>query len=163
MIATIKKLNDVPVAVFEREMKHSPKEVWDYLTENDKLKQWFSELEVKSLEKGGHILFDFQDGNYEKMEILDVKMEEVLEFVWPPKNTVRFELNDKDGHCQLIFKQFLYEITEHTAKDLAGWHVCLQVIETLLNGEEVKDRKASWERVYPKYVEVVKPYLTASI
>jgi uncharacterized protein YndB with AHSA1/START domain len=159
MYAKIEAIQDVPVAIFHQKLNHSPKKVWAYLTENNKIKQWFPELEVKALNKGGAILFDFHDGNYEEMEILDVKTEEILEFVWPPKNTVRFELADEQGICGLIFKQFLHEITEHTAKDLAGWHVCLNVIETLLNEQEIRDRKENWEKVYPKYVEIVKPYL----
>jgi len=44
--------------------------VWAWLTENEKLKQWFLELRIGSLQEGGKILFDMSNGTFEEMEIL---------------------------------------------------------------------------------------------
>lgn len=151
MIARIEKLDQVKTAVYVRRLNHSAAEVWAYLTENEKLKQWFSELEIQSLEPGGVIHFNFGDGNYEQIEILDVETNKRFSFTWPPKNTVRFELKETAGGCELTFREFLYEIDDHTAKDLTGWHVCLDVIEALLDGKSIENRKEYWEKYYPIY------------
>lgn len=42
-------------------------------------------------------------------------------------------------------------MTEHTARDVAGWHVCLDVIEKVLKDEPVQNRKEEWDKVYPEY------------
>jgi uncharacterized protein YndB with AHSA1/START domain len=42
--------------------------VWAWLTENEKLKQWFLELRIDSLQEGGKILFDMSNGTFEEME-----------------------------------------------------------------------------------------------
>lgn len=39
--------------------------------------------------------------------------------------------------------------------EVSGWHVCLDVIEVLLNGEEFGDRKHAWEEQYKVYTGLV--------
>lgn len=158
MIAKIVKEADVVVAVYERKLHHSVDDVWAYLTENNKLQQWFPELEIQDLKVDGEIWFDLQNGDFEKMTILQVVPKKILAFTWD-KNTVRFELAATDYGCQLFFKEYLYEISDHTPKDLAGWHVCLDVIEALLQGQTIENRKAHWEKWYPKYQEALQQYI----
>lgn len=155
MIAKIGILDQVKTAVYVRRLNHSAAEVWAYLTENEKLKQWFAELEIQSLESGGVIHFQFGDGNYERIEILDVETNKRFAFKWPPKNTVQFELREIEGGCELMFREFLYEIDDHTAKDLTGWHVCLDMIEALLKGKSMGNRREHWEKLYPAYQEIL--------
>lgn len=62
MIAKIETVEQIPAAVYKRKLNHSVTAVWSYLTENSKLQQWFSELEIKSLERGGEIYFYVGDG-----------------------------------------------------------------------------------------------------
>lgn len=155
MLANIKKENGVVTAVYERRLNHPVHEVWAYLTENNKLKEWFSELEIRELKVGGEIWFDLQDGTFEKMDIIDLIPEKLFAFTWD-KNAVRFELSTTENGCQLIFKEYLYEISEHTPKDLAGWHVCLDVVAALLRGQYIENRKAHWEKWYPQYQKALR-------
>lgn len=156
MIAIIEKTDQENTAVYKRQINHSVAAVWSYLTENEKLQQWFSELEMKDLKPGGEIHFNFGDGNHELIDILDVEPNKLLVFTWPPKNTVRIELNETEHGCELIFKEILHEVDEHTARDLTGWHVCLDVIEALLDGKTIDDRKSEWESHYPAYQELLR-------
>src|SRR5690606_33596916 len=105
--------------------------VWAMLVVNEQLVQWFPELRIEELREGGRILFDMQDGTFEEMTILELEPEAVLAFTWA-KDQVRFELSatEEEG-CRLVFSEQLYTITEHTARDLAGWHICLDVIALL--------------------------------
>ncbi|MEK4358282.1 SRPBCC family protein [Paenibacillus sp. FSL M7-1455] len=137
---------------FVRHLKHPVEKVWSFLTDNDKLKQWFSELRVEDLREGGTLSFDMQNGTYEYFEILELKPLSVLEYTWA-ENRVRFELHPEQEGCRLVFIETVAEVTDHTPKDIAGWDVCLDVIEALLDGRTISQRKAVWEEKYPRYVE----------
>lgn len=52
MIANLKKADDHYVARFERQLKHPASEIWSFLTENEKLALWFTELRVEDLREG---------------------------------------------------------------------------------------------------------------
>jgi uncharacterized protein YndB with AHSA1/START domain len=155
MLAVIEQLDNGYTARFERHMRHSVEEVWSYFTDNDKLPLWFPELLVDDLREGGLIKFDMQDGTFEELIILELKMHSVLEFTWG-EDIVRFELTEDSEGCKLVLNEKLKEITNHTPKDLAGWHVCLDVINTLLDGRQIASREDDWKKWYDKYTEEIK-------
>lgn len=157
MLARIEKENNIYTVTFERTIKHSVEEVWAMLTENEKLNLWFDELKVEDLREGGRILFDMQDGTYEEMRITELKVPEVLEFTWG-EDIVRFELSKNHNGCTLRLIEMLQVLTAHTPRDIAGWHVCLNVIESLLDGTEIPSRKESWERLYEQYIDALKSF-----
>jgi len=153
-LAVLKQTKDGYVAHFERRLKHSVEKVWASLTENGKLRQWFPELRVDDLREGGVIKFDMQDGTFEELEILELKMHAVLEYTWG-KDRVRFELYPESEGCRLVLIETIHRITDHTPKDLAGWHVCLDVIEALLEDRTIESRKQVWEVWYKEYIQLV--------
>jgi uncharacterized protein YndB with AHSA1/START domain len=157
MIATLQKGPKGITANFERHFKHSVQEVWAYLTTNGLLSQWFSELQVEDLRMGGLITFDMQDGTYARMEITDYEPASVLEYTWG-EDQVRFELSTEPEGCRLLLIETLSEITAHTPKDLSGWHVCLDVIGALLNGETLEDLHKVWEQRYTEYKTLVESF-----
>jgi uncharacterized protein YndB with AHSA1/START domain len=152
MLAKIAKDRNGFTAKFERHYHHSVGEVWSWLTDNDKLPQWFSELRVDELREGGLIKFDMQDGTFEEMTILELKTNSVLEYTWG-EDIVRFELKQEREGCCLFLIEKIQTITTHTPRDLAGWHVCLDVINALLDGRTIESRKDEWEKWYEKYVQ----------
>lgn len=158
MLAVIGKVESGFIAQFERHLKHPAEEVWSYLTENDKLAKWFSELRVDELRKGGFIKFDMQDDTFEEMTILDLKINSVLEYTWG-EDIVRFELKQELDGCKLVLIEKIKTITNHTPRDLAGWHVCLDVIDALLDGRTIDSRKNEWEKWYTEYVEQTERFL----
>ncbi|WP_313800090.1 SRPBCC family protein [Cytobacillus sp.] len=141
-------------AIFERRLNYGVNQVWAMLTENEKLTTWFSELKVDELRKGGYIKFDMGDGTFEKMEILELTEEAVLEYTWG-EAIVRFELAEESEGCKLVLIEKINKLTDHTPRDLAGWHVCLDVIGRLLDGKEVRSRKAKWQKWYEHYVKAL--------
>jgi uncharacterized protein YndB with AHSA1/START domain len=154
MLAEIVKKEDGYTARYERHLNHAVKDVWAYLTENDKLVQWFSELQVEELREGGVITFDMGDGTFDKLRILELKTSSVIEFTWW-EDTVRFELSPETEGCLLVFTEKMKSITPQTAKDLTGWHVCLDVIKALLDGRSIENRMNDWKDWYLKYIEAV--------
>ncbi|MNW37256.1 hypothetical protein D3C74_142950 [compost metagenome] len=153
-IAHIQKAEQGYIATFERSLKHPMQQVWSFLTDNDKLQQWFPELSVDELIEGGIIRFDMGDGSFEEMTILELKPLSVLEYTWD-KDRVRFELSGAADGCKLVLVEKLARITDHTPRDLAGWHVCLNVIAALLDDKVVESRKEEWGKWYVQYREAV--------
>lgn len=154
MLADITEVSDGYVARFERRWEHPVAKVWSYLTENDRLASWFSELRVEDLREGGTIKFDMQDGTYEEMKILEFKLLAVLEYTWG-EDRVRFELYPEPEGCRLVLVERIRKLTDHTPKDLAGWHVCLDVIHALLDDRTVESRKGEWEERHKQYLQLV--------
>ncbi|MFP7201054.1 SRPBCC domain-containing protein [Lysinibacillus halotolerans] len=98
--------------------------VWSSLINNENFKFWMEHLEITNLSKGGNINFHYNDGSgtLEKIAITDYVNDKVLQFEWG-EDTVRFEVFTNHSGSKLVMKQFLTKITDHTPKDLAGWHV----------------------------------------
>lgn len=136
-------------AVFERNLAHSSAEVWEMLTDNSRLKQWFEELQIGKSGQGGHLIFDMGDGAAEELEITEYEEGRILAFDWWGDN-VRFEVENKNGESLLRLVETIQRITPQTAKDLAGWHVCLDAIESILD-EGKLDRAMEWQHWHEEY------------
>ncbi|MBT2289302.1 SRPBCC family protein [Paenibacillus albidus] len=154
LLAELQSVQSGYEARFEVRVQHAVEKVWSFLTENDKLALWFSELKVEDLREGGVIKFDMQDGTFEEMEITALKNHSILEYTWG-EDLVRFELYPESGGSRLVLVEKLQRITDHTPKDLAGWHVCLEVIHALLDGRTLEDREQEWKMWYPRYTELL--------
>lgn len=152
MLASITQAENGYSVRFERNLKHAVESVWSMLTDNEKLAQWFPELRVADLREGGLIQFDMQNGHFEEMAITRLKALSVLEFTWA-EDIVRFELDAEPEGCRLVLIEKLAQITAHTPRDIAGWDVCLDVIEALLDGKTIASRKDVWKMKYDKYVQ----------
>lgn len=137
-------------AVFERELAHGSDKVWSMLADNSRLKLWFDELRIAEAGEDGKMVFDMGKGNNEELAITDYEEGRVLAFEWWDDH-VRFEVSEEDsGKTRLRLVETIDRITPQTAKDLAGWHVCLDVIETILDGEEI-NRDEEWQHWHEEY------------
>ncbi|MGE5702397.1 MAG: SRPBCC family protein [Clostridia bacterium] len=154
MIADITRAENGYIARFERHLKHPVEQVWSWLTENDKLSQWFSELRVSDLREGGVITFNMPDGTFKELEILDFAIHSVLAFTWG-EDRVRFELTSESEGCHLVLIETIANVTDHTPKDLAGWHVCLDVIQALMDGRTLASRYPQWQAWYEEYAQLM--------
>ena len=152
MYAELKKEMNRTIAEFNRDLPYPIDKVWQMIGDNAYLKKWFAELNIVELVKGGKITFGIGGGDFEEMTITEVKVPNVLEFTWD-KDIVRFELStNPDGKTHMVFKEIINTITEHTPRDIAGWHICLDNIGALLNGEySIPDETTSWEKLYEYY------------
>ncbi|CAH2465908.1 MULTISPECIES: SRPBCC family protein [Bacillus cereus group] len=150
MIAIIEKQNNEYLVQFDRHLPFTIEEVWSVLTDNNKLKKWMSNLQIEDLKTGGIIKFDMMDGTFINIDILECQMNSVLEFTWD-KDRVRFEIHKKEKGSLLLFKEFIHELTDHTPKDIAGWHICLDLFSSVLEGEEKEFSKDEWKYWFDKY------------
>jgi uncharacterized protein YndB with AHSA1/START domain len=108
---------------FERRYAQPIERVWQAITEPDDLKQWFPD-EVPDLSSATR------------------DAPRLLEFAWGDEgDRLRFELQPDGSGTLLRFAHFL--ATEKKAsRDAAGWHVCLQGLERLLD---------DWRALYEDY------------
>lgn len=152
MLASIQKVEGGYIARFDRPLKHSVEKVWAALTDNDKLARWMSNLQVEDLRIGGNMKFDMKDesGTFIDMKITDFQPYSVLEFDWG-NDRVRFELYPKPEGCLLVLNEFISALTDHTPKDLSGWHICLDRMYAVLDGHFMDFPKGEWEKWYEKY------------
>lgn len=150
MIAEIRKLTDGYIVKFERQFPYTAEEVWSVLTENSKLKKWMSNLQIESLNTGGIIKFDMMDGSFINIDILECQLNSVLEFTWD-KDRVRFEIHKEENGTLLLLKEYIHELTDHTPRDVAGWHICLNLFSCVLEGEEKEFSKDEWQQWFDIY------------
>jgi uncharacterized protein YndB with AHSA1/START domain len=160
MIADIKQVEKGYIARYERHLEHPIEHVWAMLTDNRQLEKWFQELRIGDPRKGGFMKFDMSDGQFEELGISEYTLLSVLEFDWFG-DVVRFELYPVKNGCLLIFKENFTTITEQRVKDLAGWHVCLDVIKSLLDGEPIDSREAEWEKWHSQYEQMINERMIA--
>lgn len=131
-------------------------DVWEMLTTNEKVQQWFPELEFINLKAGGELRFNYPDGGSEKMMVLDVEKPHYLSFTWDI-NTVTFELEsqENDTQTEVNFTEWLAEVNDHSPRDVTGWMVCLNVISHLLEEKELFDREDKFHELYPSIKEML--------
>ncbi|HZU73097.1 MAG TPA: SRPBCC domain-containing protein [Acidimicrobiales bacterium] len=95
---------------------HPPGRVWRALTEPEHLAAWFMPLELDLRVGGRAVLVDY--GQLEGTPpaegiVTAVEPERLLEYRFPsgpwewPPCTLRFELQEEDGRCRLVFSQQL--------------------------------------------------------
>ena len=122
---------------FVRRVPHPPAKVWRALTEPEQLAHWFP---------GGAI----------EGEVLERQEERVLEFRWGT-DLVRFELQPDGDGTQLTLLDTL-EALGKAARDGAGWHVCLDELERVLDGTDSQASTSDqWRSVHPAYVDEFGP------
>ncbi|MBZ4222354.1 SRPBCC family protein [Bacillus wiedmannii] len=154
MLAVIDKQGNEHLVQFERYFSYSIEEVWSVLTENSKLKKWMSNLQIESLKTGGIIKFDMMDGSFINIDILECQVNSVLEFTWD-KDRVRFEIHKEESGTLLLLKEYIHVVTDHTPKDIAGWHICLNLFSSVLEGEEKEFSKDEWQQWFETYKDKI--------
>lgn len=128
----IKQANGEIKVSFELNLEASLEDVWNLLTTNAGLAQWFHELEVGELGEEGYFNFIMTPTERIKMPILKYIKETKIGFEWD-QDLVLFQLEPLDNdNVKLIFSEELKNITEHTPRDIAGWNLCLRRIQLVL-------------------------------
>ena len=153
---TYDQVDGSPVVRFERTFPHAATQVWEAITDSDRLAQWFpTTVEFDELRVGAPIVFRFTDHPIGPMSgvFREVSPPRRLSFTWGD-DVLTFELSERDGGraCRLAFSVLL-DSADKAARDAAGWDDCLDMLEAVLSGEapERPSRSGSWKARYDEY------------
>ncbi|MCU1492687.1 MAG: hypothetical protein JWO62_451 [Acidimicrobiaceae bacterium] len=114
------------------------------------------------LSPGAALRFEYPGGGFPTLDgrVRAVEPPALLELRWGT-DTIRFDLVPCDGNCVLRLTETFDELGK-AARDGAGWHACLDLLESSLDGASpsftVGER---WHDVHGGYVEAFGPEASA--
>jgi uncharacterized protein YndB with AHSA1/START domain len=79
----------------------SPAEVWEALTEPERLEEWFASEASLDLRPGGEGIFRWGDGDERRAVVRELEPEERLVLDWEDDGQVVLELEEVDGGTRL--------------------------------------------------------------
>ena len=124
--------------IFIRELRQAPGAVWAALTDPDELDQWAPFAAVSDLGKLGETTLVMIDGEQRvdlPVTVLRAEPPALLEYTWGD-DLLRWELAPSGGGTRLTLRHTLAD-RSMDAKVAAGWHLCVGVMQQLLDGTPV--------------------------
>jgi uncharacterized protein YndB with AHSA1/START domain len=139
-LGTLEQVGDRHRLRYERLLRHPRERVWRALVEPDDLAAWFPTDIVGERADGAPLTFPFRGQDLPVMTgtMRRVTPPALLEFDWG-EDRLRFELAEAPddaggtGWCRLTLVVDLVELGKAT-RDGAGWHECLDLLATRLDG-----------------------------
>ena len=136
---------------FERRLAHPPERVWRAITEPDDLAAWFPDTIEGEFGPDAEVRFPkfVEMGLPATGKVTEYDPPRLLAYTWGP-STLRFELEPDGDGCLLVFTDTLPR--EESAKNAAGWEVCLGDLDRRLAGEEPAGREPDdWSELHEGY------------
>ena len=122
--------------IFVREMRHPPEKVWAALTEAKQVELWAPFGTNRDLIDTGPVTLQMNDGSDPReypSTVNRVIAPKLLEYTWGDDQLLSWELAPTKGGTRLTLR--------HTVADRAliagasaGWHMCLDIAELLIDG-----------------------------
>ena len=148
------ELGDGTAAVrFERRLPHPPERVWRAITDAEDLAAWFPDTIEGEFGPDAEVRFPkfVEMGLPSVGKVTEFDPPRLLAYTWGP-SALRFELEPDGDGCRLVFTDAVPR--EETAKNAAGWEVCLADLEARLAGEDAAGRSdESWSELHEHYAD----------
>ena len=157
--AEVRKDGEKWTLILVRQLRHPPEKVWQALTDPAHLHEWAPFDADGSLGTVGTTVKLTTVGaptpHVTETKVTRADVPKVLEYNWGG-NDIRWELEALDGGTRLtlwtsIDRRFI-------SMGAAGWHVCLDVLDRLLNGTPIGRivgpeamRFGGWQRLNAEY------------
>ncbi|WP_102692105.1 SRPBCC domain-containing protein [Rummeliibacillus pycnus] len=130
-------------------IKAKVEKVWNELTNNEEIKNWFPELTYHETNDSDY--YRWYDGNLDlKLDVIQKEVNQLMVFEWAG-NIVQIQLKSTNEQTELSFSETLSEVTKHTPKDLAGWYVCIEKIRYLAEKTGKRVSEELWKIKYQEY------------
>jgi uncharacterized protein YndB with AHSA1/START domain len=161
--ATLDIVNGRPTLRFERRFAHSPEKVWKAITDPAELAHWFPQDLDGTFAPGAKLRFVFRgeppvlDGEVIKDftgEVLEIDPPRLIAYRWG-EDILRWTLTPDGDGCLLVFTDTVADRGK-AARDGAGWHLCLEGLESLLDGA-APPADGQWKELYQGYVQSFGP------
>jgi uncharacterized protein YndB with AHSA1/START domain len=128
--------------------------VWAAVTEPEHLAHWFPTTIEGDRQTGARLRFSFRGGEADPFdgEMLAYEPMTVMEIAWGP-DIVRLELREVGNGTELTLLDTLEEQGK-AARDGAGWHTCLDRLQTALStpGNGTEQGSRGWRELHAAYV-----------
>jgi uncharacterized protein YndB with AHSA1/START domain len=135
---------------FTRSFAHSPEKVWRAITDPEHRKAWFPDTSIGDFTTvGTHLTFSVPGADFDG-EVLAAEPPKLLEIRWGT-DILRFELRPDGAGTVLAFSDTITEVGKG-ARDTAGWHVCIDRLESALDGTAAEGN-THWRALNEMYVE----------
>ena len=149
--------------LFERPLRHTPEKVWRVLTERQLMRQWFPCDVEGDWKVGEELRFTFLHGEGKGLsdeelrgEVLTVDPPHHLEFRWG-NHLYDCKLTAEGDGCRLVFSDS-FEDASQGARNAAGWELCLQNLDLLLEGAALtKFVMEVWRKRFERYAKKFEP------
>lgn len=144
--------------VFVRDLRHPPEKVWVALTNPAQIGQWAPYTADRDLSGTGEVTLTMIDGGVAQDIAANVTRAEapkLLEYSWG-SDLLRWELTPTGTGTRLTLRHTLQD-RDFVPKVAAGWHLCLDVAEHLLDGEPIGPirgedaRNYGWDELHESY------------
>lgn len=124
--------------VFTRDLRHPPEKVWAALTEPGQLAAWAPYTADRSLSEAGDATITLIDGENSQDMAAEVVRAEPPTLLGHTLGTdlLRWELAATDTGARLTLRHTVGD-RDWIPKVAAGWHLCLDVAEKLLEGHPI--------------------------
>jgi uncharacterized protein YndB with AHSA1/START domain len=148
--------------VFVRELRHPPARVWTALTEPEQLRAWSPYTADRSLARPGDVTLTMFAGADEEADVLPASVTRaepprLLEYTLGTDLLV-WELEPLGPGTRLTLSHTVAS-SGWVPKVAAGWHLCLDVAERLLDGRPVTPIRGEeamehgWQALHDAYAE----------
>jgi uncharacterized protein YndB with AHSA1/START domain len=150
---TLRTEHGQSVLRFQRRLAHPADKVWRAITQPADLAHWFPTKVGIDLRIGGKLRFVFARGEGPTMEgeILELDPPRVLAYSWGD-SVLRFELLPEPDGCTLVFTHTFAD-RPAAASFAAGWSICLDQLEALLDGSPGEAVSPPWQDMHEGYVD----------
>ena len=145
---------------YVRVLRHPPERVWDALTEPGQVAEWAPYTTDRDLGRTGDATLTMIDGEVAQelsAHVTRAERPRLLEYSWGD-DLLRWELAPEGAGTRLTLRHTLAD-RDWLPKVAAGWHLCLDVAERLLDGQPVgpiRGRDAmnhGWQQLHDAYAE----------
>jgi uncharacterized protein YndB with AHSA1/START domain len=146
--------------LFVRDLRHPREKVWAALTEPAQLSEWSPYTADRNLGSAGHATLTMIDGDTTEdlpATVTRADAPTLLEYALG-SDLVRWELAATESGTRLALRHTV-EGRDWVPKVAAGWHLCLDVAELLLDGRPIgpirgdEARNYGWDELNQAYAE----------
>ena len=159
--ARVEKNGETWTLVIVRELRHSPKQVWQALTDPAQLREWAPFDADKSLDSAGTTAMLTTVGaptpHVTQTTVTRADSPKTLAYNWGGYD-MRWELEAVAGGTRLTLWTNIDR--RYIAMGAAGWHVCFDVLDHLLSGTPIGRtvgpdvmRFPGWQRLMGEYAQ----------
>ena len=125
--------------IFVRHSHHSPERLWSALSDRDQLPKWAPFRPDRDLHRVGPVTLTMVDGSTPEAlasEVLRVEPGQLLEYSWGADSVLCWAL-ESSGTGSRLTLQHTVNKPEWIIPAAAGWHMCLDFAELMLDGHEL--------------------------